>query len=405
MAASERLAQRGRRLTRLLYLTPGCFDKGGISRYSRYQIEALRQLLGAENVRVLSLLGPDVDDFEAPFEVDWHSAARPGRIGLSDRVALASRMIATAAVWKPDVAHAAHVNFTPLLSAAVRVSGARTLLNVYGLEVWSGLNAARRLHLARVGQLISDCHFTAEYVADAGLHRGPTTVIWDPVDLARFSPGAIARSVVAKYRLPDPAQYKLIVSLGRLAKAAAHKGFDRLIETAASLRDEVPEARFVIAGRGDDRPRLEGLVASYNLQERVHFAGPIDEADLPDLYRLAYAFSLVSDRGPGRGEGIPLTPLEAMACGVPIVVGDEDGSREAVIDGRNGYIVSPRNSSDHRNALLRLARDPGLRQRLSKGARQVAEEHFSFEGFLEKHRRLLAGIAGAGPGSRRPEAA
>jgi phosphatidylinositol alpha-1,6-mannosyltransferase len=385
---------------RLLYLTPGCFDKGGISRYSRYQIEALRELLGVENVRVLSLLGPDADDFEEPFAVDWHSSARPGRVGLSDRVAFSTRALASAAAWKPNIALAAHVNFAPLLSAAARVSGARTMLNVYGLEVWSGLSPARRSHMARVQQLISDCHFTAEYVAEAGLHRGPVTVIWDPVDLTRFSPGAISRSVLAKYELPDPAHYKLVVSLGRLAKAAAHKGFDRLIETAASLRDEAADLRFVIAGRGDDRPRLEALVASHGLQARVHFTGPIDEADLPDLYRTAYAFSLVSDRGPGRGEGIPLTPLEAMACGAPIFVGDEDGSREAVIDGRNGFVVSPRNPSAHREALLRLARDPSLRGRLSTGARRVAEGHFSFEGFQEKHRRLLDGVAAACPAAR-----
>ena len=60
-------------MTRILYLTPGCFDKGGISRYGRYQIEALREVIGAENVRVLSLLGPDGDEFETDFDVAWHS--------------------------------------------------------------------------------------------------------------------------------------------------------------------------------------------------------------------------------------------------------------------------------------------------------------------------------------------
>ena len=57
---------------RLLYLTPGCFDKGGISRYNRYQITALRELLGEGNVYAYSFLGPDDAGFETPFSVTFH---------------------------------------------------------------------------------------------------------------------------------------------------------------------------------------------------------------------------------------------------------------------------------------------------------------------------------------------
>ena len=54
----------------------------------------------------------------------------------------------------------------------------------------------------------------------------------------------------------------------------------------------------------------------------------VHEDDLPKFYRASRIFTLVSDRGKGRGEGIPLTPLEAMACGSPIIVGNQDGSQE-----------------------------------------------------------------------------
>ncbi len=57
---------------RVLYLTPGCFDKGGVSRYSRYQIRCLRDWLGDDNVRVLSLMGPDEHSLETPMDVWWH---------------------------------------------------------------------------------------------------------------------------------------------------------------------------------------------------------------------------------------------------------------------------------------------------------------------------------------------
>ena len=327
---------------RILYITPGCFDKGGISRYSRYQISALREIVGSENVRTLSLLGPDEEAFEDGFDVDWSGTSRFGNISMADRISFAGHILKLATLWRPNVVHSAHVNFSPLLRMAGRLSGASTALNVYGLEIWSGLSKMRRHHMKHVSQVIADCHFTARYVRAEGLHSEPSTVIWDPVDLERFAPGAIDPQVLAKYKMPDPGNHLVIMSLGRLAKAAAHKGFDRLIPVVAELAPSLPELRLVIAGRGDDRPRLEELCVACGIADRVVFTGTIDENDLPNVYRCAHIFSLVSDRGLGRGEGIPLTPLEAMACGVPIVVGNEDGSQEAVVDGRNGIVVSPR---------------------------------------------------------------
>ena len=68
---------------KILYLTLGCFDKGGISRYCRYQITALREIIGSENLRVLSLRGLDKESFEDPFEVTYYT----GKIALQGKVA------------------------------------------------------------------------------------------------------------------------------------------------------------------------------------------------------------------------------------------------------------------------------------------------------------------------------
>lgn len=374
---------------RILYLTPGCFDKGGISRYSRYQISALREVCGSENVRVLSLLGPDANAFEDSFGVDWHGTSRPGEVSLADRAALVARALGLAATWRPEVVLSAHVNFGPLLTTAGRLAGAGTVLNVYGLEVWSGLSQRRCTHLARTGHIIADCHFTAHYVVEKELHPDPPTVIWDCVDLERFDCGAVDRRILAKYGIPNPSQHFVVLSLGRLAKAAAHKGFDRLIEVVATLAPEAPALRLVIAGHGDDRLRLETLAAELGIHDRVFFTGSVDEADLPGVYRCAHVFSLVSDRGHGRGEGIPLTPLEAMACGAPIIVGNEDGSQEAVVMERNGFIVSARDPAEHRAALQRLLRDPSCLSRMRAEARRVAESRFGYDAFVAKHKEFL----------------
>jgi phosphatidylinositol alpha-1,6-mannosyltransferase len=375
---------------KVLYLTPGCFDKGGISRYSRYQIAALRQILGPRQVRAYSLLAPDADGFEEPFSTNWHGAHVSAR--RRDRIAMAARLLGETLAWRPDVIHSAHVNFSPLVRFLARTRGAHAVLNVYGLELWSGLTQPRRRAMLRHDRIIADCHATAAYVADHKLHPQPSEVVWDCVDLDRFRPGPAEPGIVARYGLPDPASHPIVMTLGRLAKGAVHKGFDRLIRAFPDVLARVPEARLVIAGKGDDRPRLEAIARDCGVAAMVTFAGAVDEADLPAFYRCARVFSLVSDKGHGRGEGIPLTPLEAMACGVPVVVGNEDGSREAVDGARNGRVVSPRSQGELAAALVALlvdADEPG------RQARSVAEERFGYPAFVAKLSRIYAGLRAA----------
>lgn len=376
---------------RILFLTPGCFDKGGISRYSRYQIAALREIAGTDRVRALSLLGPGDDGFETPFAVVWHGdgpkATRRSRLTFAAQAAWQSLL------WRPDVIHCAHVNFTPLVARLAALCGAKTVLNVYGLELWSGLSSARRAHMTRMNHIVADCHATADHVIAEGLHACPPTVIWDCADLDRFHPGSPPAHLVARYGLPDPVRHRLVLTLGRLAVSARHKGYDRLIDIFGTVRARVPQAHLVIAGRGDDAERLRAKAEGLGLSDCVTFAGTIDEADLAAIYRVAHVFVLVSDKGPGRGEGIPLTPIEAMASGVPVLVGDEDGSREAVDDSRNGIVVSPRDPAAMTEALIALLSETGSAHDTRRAeARRVAEERFGYMGFLAKHRSFYADL-------------
>jgi phosphatidyl-myo-inositol dimannoside synthase len=375
---------------RVVYLTTGCFDKGGISRYCRYQICALRELFGVENVVVLSLLGPDGTGFETPLAVDWHG----GRGGIADKIAFTRRAVSAAVRLRPAVVHVAHVNLTPLAHMIGRLSGARTLLNVYGLEIWSGLSRSRRAAMRRMDRIVADCHFTARFVEGEAMHAATPDVIWDCVDLDRFQPGECSANVRQKYAIPEKRDGFVVLTLGRLAREAAHKGYDRLLEVFAAVCPAAPSARLVIAGKGSDRERLEALAASLGIAGRVTFTGPVDEADLADVYRAASVFSLVSDRGPGRGEGIPLTPLEAMACGVPVIVGNQDGSQEAVSNESSGYVVDPFDFTAHAGCILALIKDEALLRAKSQGARERAADCFGYRRFVDQHRQLYLGEHG-----------
>ncbi len=371
---------------RVLYLTPGCFDKGGISRYNRYQVSALRELCGHDAVDVYSVLGPGVDSFEAP--IDTRFAA--GGLRKRDKARYLFEITRRVLSARPGLVLAAHVRLSGIAHMLARSVGATSVLNVYGSEVWSGFRPDARWGLEHVDHVVADCHFTARYIEGAG-HRSAmsTSVVWDCVDLTHYAPGEVDRTVLERYGIPDPSSGFNLLTLGRMSPDASHKGYDRLLEAFSRVAGELPKARLVYAGRGGLIEVLRARAAELGLAERVYFTGMIREEDMPAVYRSAHAFSLVSDRGPGRGEGIPLTPLEAAACGLPILVGNHDGSQEAIVDGRNGFVLDPFDLDAHAALIRRLVEDDAERARLSVGAAEVAREVFSYERFREEHRVLL----------------
>ena len=179
-------------------MTTGCFDKGGISRYSRYQIRALREIYGSKRVRVISLLGPQPGGFEDRVAVDWHG----GRHGLPAKLRFAKAGIRFALADRPRIIHVAHVHLGLFADRIARVIGARTILNVYGLEVWSGLSRSRRYGLKQMDTVIADCQFTANYIDGSVMTQKKPRVIWDCVDLDRFTPAKVRGDISKKYRTP-----------------------------------------------------------------------------------------------------------------------------------------------------------------------------------------------------------
>jgi phosphatidyl-myo-inositol dimannoside synthase len=372
---------------RILYLSSGCFDKGGISRYTRYQIESLRALIGEDHIRVYSLLGHQEDDMETPFSVAWkgHHANKS-----LNKVAFANRFLIDALTDRPDIIWSAHVNLSGLACAVARLVKAKCFLNIYGLEVWSGLKWDRHWGLRNVSELISDSHFTAQYVESSGLRKkGTTTVIWDAVDTARFFSAPPSKEVMDRYRIPDPSTGINILSLGRLTSGGAHKGYDRLLDVFASVQKTFKDARLIYAGKGDLIPKLQAKAASLTLAEKVFFTGSVHEDDMADVYRAAHIFSLVSDRGKGRGEGVPATPLEAAACGIPIIVGNQDGSPEAVAEGVTGYIVDPFDLELHTRRIAELIADTDRRLNMGRAAAERIRRDFSCDVFKARHNAFL----------------
>lgn len=374
-------------MQKILYLSPGCFDKGGISRYNRYQIRALEEILGKSNVKVYSLLGPQDGDFEGDFKVSWHGWGAT----TTSKLSFALKVLTTLMFWKPDTIWFGHINLTEILVRFKLFSKVKSVLNIYGLEVWSGLRPNVEEGFRKVTHVVSDCYFTARYAEEEGYReKDSVAVIWDCVDLKKFTANGIDDHDFYKvYNLPNPKEQNWVLSLGRLSFTAAHKGYERLIEVFAKVSLKDKTSVLIFAGKGDMVDHLKDLAAKFNVSGRVHFSGMVHEDDLPKFYRAARVFTLVSDRGKGRGEGIPLTPLEAMACGSPIIVGNQDGSQEAIFEDKNGFCISPFDLDRHAQAISSVLNNQDEFEQKSKSAISIADQFFSYQEFKNKHQEFL----------------
>lgn len=373
----------------LIYLASDVFYKGGIERYSRTQIRVLKELLPDFQILVYSYQPPRENIFETPFQVDFHSNGS----GFLSKLRYSLRVFRDILITNPDLVWVNHIHLLPIafFSQLFR-RNTKILLNVYGLEIWSGLKWIEKTALTRADKIIADCHFTGKYVVEQFLIPPErVTVIWDPVDAKRFFPKVKKNQTISRrYFLPELDDSLCLMILGRISVGSRHKGYDRLIDLMGDLREE--EISLIICGDGDDKVRLESKVLNEGLQDSVFFSGLITEDDLVDIYNLADIFILVSDRGKSRGEGVPLTPLEAAACGKPIIVGNQDGSQEAVKEGINGFIVSPDEPDVIKKRILDLYYDQDLRKRMGKKAREFILEDFSLPVFTSKHQQVLDSI-------------
>ncbi len=375
-------------MTKVLFISPGCFDKGGISRYNRFQIQSLREIYGQQQVKVLSLLGPDKNAFEDPIDVVWHGKA----LNFKNKVFFILQILKLMLFWQPRYVVVGHVNLSayPLIFSYFLRS--KVILNVYGLEVWSKLTPDAQFGLNNMKYFISDCHNTANYLTQVKkLKPAKLEVIWDCVETKRYIPAIPPSEIYSKYGIKEDKNGFYLLTLGRLSLPdAKYKGYDNLLDVFSKLKLGHPNLYLIIAGGGNYLEILRVKVENYNLSDSVFFTGFIDEVDMPSIYQMASIFSLITKSGEGMGEGIPLTPLEAMSCGKPILVGNMDGSREAVFEEKNGYSMDPEDLVLHAQMIENYISQLDLYKTHTKKSREIAIENFSFEVFKSKHQLYFA---------------
>lgn len=216
-------------------------------------------------------------------------------------------------------------------------------------------------------------------VAD-GVPPVRAVTVHEGIDLARAGAAPPAK-LHAELWLPHDAPI-----VGNVAALVPHKGQRHLIEAAALVVRQVPDARFVIAGEGELRPSLERAIREHHLAKHVFLAG-----FRPDALSLHKAFDIFVMSSVTEGLGTSL--LDAMACGKPVVATTAGGIPEVVVDGETGVLVPPRDHAAMAAAIVRLLQDRELRQRMGHAGLVRARRRFSAERMVQETVRVYRKVA------------
>jgi glycosyltransferase involved in cell wall biosynthesis len=174
----------------------------------------------------------------------------------------------------------------------------------------------------------------------------------------------------------------VVAIVARLVLIKAHEVF---LEAASIVSRRRPDARFVVVGDGERRAELEALAERLGLGGAVHFLGW--RRDLPAIYRDVDVVALTS-----RNEGSPVSLIEAMAGGRPVVATGVGGVPDLVEHGVNGYLVEPDQPAALAEALLALLSDPGRREALGVAGRKRAYPAFAADRLLRDIDELYAAL-------------
>lgn len=268
---------------------------------------------------------------------------------LLERLTMAVAALPTLVREKYQIIHLQKpYDLAPALLAR-RLSGARVILGCHGEDFYRGDTWLAR----RVDAAVSCSRFNAQTIA--GRYGFMPEVVFNGIDTSLFRPQPPDPTL--RERLGVSPTVPLLLFVGRLQP---WKG----VETAIRALCYIDQAILVIAGDGEDRPRLAAIARELGVSERVRFLGSVPRQHLPALYAtvdLLLATSYAS-------ETFGIGPVEAQACGLPVVATRFGGFPEVVAEGQTGLLVPPRDPAALAAAVNSLLSDPARRAALAAAA-------------------------------------
>ncbi len=230
-------------------------------------------------------------------------------------------------------------------------------LNEHGSKVYQELFAKGDLFLP-----VSE--FWKQKLINLGCPAEKVIVHHMGIDTSTFKPGV---------RGKDSERIKILT----VARLTEKKGHRYALEAFRRALGIFPQLEYHIAGDGPLFDEMKQLTREWSIENQVVFHGKVDAEEALELYKNADIFLLPSiTSSQGDMEGIPVSLMEAMACGLPVVATMHSGIPELVIDGQTGYLVPEKDVNSIADRIIQLAGDSEGRSKIGTQAREFVKLHF-----------------------------
>ncbi len=275
-----------------------------------------------------------------------------------------------------DVLILSHINLSVVgLLVKMINPNCKIWLIAHGIEVWRGLSSTQKKMVNKSDKVICVSNFTKQQMIK--LHEVDSNkcfVLNNVIDPFMILPQKFEKpaNLMEKYNLQtdDP----VIYTLTRLASTEQYKGYERVIRAMVSLKDRFPKLKYILSGQydKDEEYRINHLIDENGLAGSVILTGFIEEKNLSDHFLLADLFVL-----PSKKEGFGIVFIEAMACGLPVICGNADGSIDAIRNGELGQAIDPESQEELETAIYEKLESapPTIGQRI--GLQELCLQYFN----------------------------
>ncbi|HEY6348994.1 MAG TPA: glycosyltransferase family 4 protein [Candidatus Angelobacter sp.] len=205
------------------------------------------------------------------------------------------------------------------------------------------------------------------------------------VNLEHFHPSPRRADLIERYGLQGK---KVLLTVARLVPRKGHKV---VLQALPKVLDEVPNLKYLIAGEGPEKERLQALALELGVQHAVTFTGDIGHDQICDFYNLCDVFAMINrlDES-GDVESFGMVFTEANAVGKPVIAGRSGGTAEAVLQGQTGFLVDPESADEVAGRLILLLKNEHLSRRMGVAGLERVRLEFNWATRAQALRQITA---------------
>ena len=268
--------------------------------------------------------------------------------------------------YKIDIIHAHSVIPTGLVGVIVaKIMRCPSVITSHGMDINNFDTKSIYGHLISFSlnhcdKVISVSGDLAETMKSLGITEDKIVILRNAVDTELFKP---FKNMELRYKYAIGENEILILFVGYLD---TFKGIFELIDAFYEINKKNKNVKLMMVGTGPKKDEIKKKVSKLNLEDFVIFTGKISPVEMYNYYQAADIFVL-----PSYTEGLPISVLEAMACGLPIVTTNVGGIPEVIEDGLNGFIINSKDENELREKLKILIKNKGLREKFGNKSIEI----------------------------------